>query len=189
MKTTVINSKFHEIQALKWRTKPLAASGRVVVYEPRVWGQQPTILVVYDDGTLWSSAIAWKPSDGNFYSASHRAVTIYPHDPEFSGLFHCLVKAGLISKRTSDIVMKAMSTSRTFGHPGNIGDHRMAQFESDLKTYGTPGGMKRAKRHYKLMIEKNVDNAIEEANKEFAKRKADEKAKQERAAKRKAAAK
>lgn len=183
MKAVRINTKFDEIRAINWRRTPLAALGRVVVYKPLTWGQPTTTLVIYEDGTVWCSAVADKPKDSRWFSGDDH-VTVYPHDPEFHGLFWCLVKAGLIDKKTSQAVMRAASGMNSMKHPGhNISDATINQFASFIEKFKTVSGMKRARRSYQAMKAKDVDKAVADANADYAQRKAAAARKAEKSAK------
>lgn len=177
MKTVTLKTKFDEIRAINWRMKPLEALGRVVVYEPATWGQQSTTLIIYEDGTVYCSAVAKN-------HAMYDQVSVYPHDTEFAGLFWCLVKAGLIDKTMAKLIMGAARGMNSNTHPGwHVNDHMVKQFEGYIEKYGSPSGMRRAKRAFDRMVAKDVDKAIADANADYAQRKEAATRKAEKAAK------
>lgn len=140
----MLNSPFDEVRAIRFRQLPLKQAGRVAVARSFRIDVPDTVIVVYEDGTVWCSAITKRWGD-------YGSVTIYPHDSQFSGLWQAMVLVGLISKRTASLASVA---HRHIGsdHPGkNLSEWSVEDFQKMIDKYGSPAGMKKAIRQYRSL--------------------------------------
>lgn len=162
-KTISLNSPFDEVRAIRFRRSPLAQAGKVSVAQSYRHDVPDTVIVVYEDGTVWCSTVSR-------LRGSYNTVNIYPHDKTFNGLWRAMVQAGLISKKTANLARAAhLAIGST--HPGrNISDWSIEDFQRLLDDYGSPAGMRKAMRQYQALQKKKVEEAAAVCNAEYAKR-------------------